>query len=99
MELTSKVRNLLTVVNQKLKKGQYRYAAHASLRLQERKVTRLEVRQALQNGSHEEIKDKFNHDHKLWNYSIRGKTIDGRSLRVIVSFDKKNMLIITVINL
>jgi hypothetical protein len=44
-------------------------------------------------------KDEFKEDHKLWNYSIRGKTIDGKSLRVALSFDKSNMLIITVIDL
>ena len=72
---------------------------HANDRLQERLVTRLEVRQVLKNGYHEKRRDQLKEEYNSWNYFIRGKTIDGRNLGVVVSFDSPNMLIITVIDL
>ena len=62
-------------------------------------MTRLEVKQVLRAGHHEKRKDEFKEDHQAWSYSIRGKTIDKKELRVAVTFDKNNMLIITVIDL
>ncbi len=82
-----------------LESGKHIYVGHAQQRLQEREVTRLEVKQALKNGYHEKRKDEFKEDHQAWNYSIRGKTIDKKELRVAVTFNKNNMLIITVIDL
>tara|TARA_Y100000590_G_scaffold457256_1_gene609508 strand:+ start:6057 stop:6332 length:276 start_codon:yes stop_codon:yes gene_type:complete len=79
--------------------GKYRYVGHANERLQERSVSRLEVKQVLKNGHHEKRKDEFKEEHTCWNYSIRGKTVDKKNLRIAVSFDKSNMLIITVIDL
>ena len=36
---------------------------------------------------------------ETWNYSIRGKSVDSENIRIILSFDESDMLIITVINL
>jgi len=94
-----KINNLIDEIHKRLEAGKYKYVKHANERLQQREVNRLEVKQALKNGHHEKRKDDFNEKHKRWNYSIRGKTIDKRNLRVAVTFDKKNMLIITVIDL
>lgn len=93
-----KVSNLLTLVKLALKGGNYRYTGHAEERLQLRLVTRLEVKQALFSGYHEKRKDKFDEDYREWNYSIRGKTIDERELRIVVSFEEA-LLIITIIDL
>lgn len=52
------------------------------------------------NGHHEKSKDEYKPEHKCWNYSIRGKTVSERELRVAVSLDKvSGLLIITVIDL
>jgi hypothetical protein len=53
----------------------------------------------LKNGYHEKKKDKFEEQYHAWNYVVRGKTIDGRNLRIVVSFDPSGMLIITAIDL
>lgn len=63
-----------------------------------RKTKRQEVKQVLKSGHHEKNKDQFDEEFLDWNYSIKGKTIDKRNLRVIISFEK-SMLIITVIDL
>lgn len=73
---------------------------HATDRQSERRVTRPEYVYVLKNGYHEKSKDEFKEEFQAWNYAIRGKTIDGRDLRVPVSFDKDGtLLIITLIDL
>ena len=99
MKRPLKLKNVLSEVHNMLEEGKYRYVGDANERLQQRSVTRLEVKQALKNGHHEKRKDEFKEEHNRWNYSIRGKTLDKRNLRLAVSFDKNNMLIITVIDL
>ena len=95
----SKIKNIMYEVQKAIEKGNYLYVGHANQRLQQRDVTRQEVKQVLKNGHNEKRKDEYKEEHNRWNYSIKGKTIDKRSLRVAVSFDSKNMLIITVIDL
>jgi len=73
---------------------------HATDRQGERKITRPEVIQVLRNGPHEKRKDLFVKQYNAWNYAVRGKTVDRRELRVIVSFEAETgMLIITAIDL
>jgi len=48
----------------------------------------------------EKSKDEFKTEWQTWNYAIRGKTVDGRELRVAVSFDEEDyLLMITVMEL
>lgn len=82
-----------------LAKGKVRYVKHARERLDQRQVTYLEVEYVLQNGFNEKAKDRFDEEHNAWNYAIRGKTIDGRKLRIIASFYEDDLLVITVIDL
>ncbi|GAB4024932.1 MAG: hypothetical protein Fur0010_28160 [Bdellovibrio sp.] len=93
-----KVSNLLSLVKVAIEAGKYRYTGHAEERLQLKLVTRLEVKQALFSGYHEQRKDKFDEDFGEWNYSIHGKTLDERELRIVVSFEEA-LLIITIIDL
>ena len=54
----------------------------------------------LRHGWHEKRKDVFDTRYQAWNYAIRGKTVDGRSFRVVVSFEEETrLLIITAIAL
>ncbi len=86
-------------IRRKLDKAQDRYVDHALERIQQRKVSFYEIRYVLRNGYHEKRKDVFKEEHKAWNYSVRGKTLDQRSLRIALTFDDNNMLVITVIDL
>jgi hypothetical protein len=47
---------------------------------------------------HEKDKDLFDVKRQMWKYAIRGKTLDGINLRIIVAFEKE-MVIITVMRL
>lgn len=73
---------------------------HAQQRKAERVISLPEVLDVLLGGYHEKRKDKYEEQYKAWSYSIRGKTIDDRSLMIVVSFDSEtSMLIITAIDL
>jgi hypothetical protein len=82
-----------------IERGTYLDTRHAFDRQNERQISRPEVLYVLKNGHHEKRKDKFDEAYHSWNYSVRGKTVDRRELRVIVSFDELGMLIITAIDL
>lgn len=90
--------NLLEKVRQAIQSGDYLDVVHAQERQQERQITRPEYEYVLQTGFHEKAKDEFKPEYQTWNYAIRGKTIDQRELRVIVTFED-GLLIITVIDL
>ena len=79
--------------------GKYLDTRHASDRKNERHISRPELIYVLKNGYHEKKKDRFETLYHSWNYSINGKTLDKRNLRIIVSFDEASLLIITAIDL
>lgn len=99
MDRAPKIHNLMETIRKCIEQGRYLDTRHATQRQAERSVTRPEYLHALLNGYHEKRKDKFEEAYNAWNYSIRGKTIDARELRIVVSFDVNNMLIITAIDL
>jgi hypothetical protein len=95
----AKVPDLLGRIKVAVENGTYFDMTHAQERSIERQITRPEYEYVLINGYHEKKKDDYKEKYKAWNYAIRGKTIDKRSIRVVVSFDKNDLLVITVIDL
>lgn len=96
----SKIDNILEIISDLLKSDRYRYSLHALERMAQRKITRPEVLQILKKGHHEKVKDVYDEMFNSWNYSIRGKTIDKRELRIVISLDNSTgMIIITAINI
>lgn len=79
--------------------GSILYSKHANERLGERGIVKPEVEYILTYGHHESKKDQYNEEHSSWDYAIRGKTIDGRNLRIVVALVEPNVLIITAIDL
>ncbi|CRX39192.1 DUF4258 domain-containing protein [Estrella lausannensis] len=76
--------------------GAYRDTFHAALRKNERNISLPEIIHVLKTGRHEKSKDQFDEVFKAWNYALRGETVDGLDLRVIISFDdERDLLIIT----
>ena len=63
----------------------YLETEHAKQRMRERDITRQEVWHVLVNGWREPRKDKWSDEFNEWKYAIRGTTLDGRTLRVIVA--------------
>ena len=90
--------DVLRMVKLHIKNGTLLLAKHAIDRQKERGIRLPEVLYVLERGRHEREKDLYSVKKQLWKHAIRGKTIDGLDLRVIVAFDKK-MVIITVIRI
>ncbi|MFI5343400.1 MAG: DUF4258 domain-containing protein [Chlamydiales bacterium] len=94
-----KIENLLEKIRECLEQKRYTHTEHAIVRQKEREITLPEIRYVLTTGYEEKIKTVFDEQYKTWNYAIRGKTkIDKLDVRVIVSFDERGMLIITVMH-
>ncbi len=76
---------------------------HVFQRYIDRGIRRWEIFDVLINGYHERQKDYYENDFQKWNYAIRGKTIDGKELRIVVSFEDGHspevLIIITAIDL
>lgn len=96
-----KVSDILQQIKNAIDSGRYRDTTHARDRQDERRITRQEYVHVLCNGWHERVKDRFDEGYQAWNYAIRGRTLDNRDIRVIVTFEGSEeselLLIITVI--
>lgn len=99
MRHIEKLHDLMSVIQACIDEGRYLDTRHVLERQEQRVITRPELLQVLRKGYHEKRKDKFDELYSSWNYSVRGKTVDRRDIRVIVSFDENEMLIITAIEI
>lgn len=77
----------------------YRDTTHAAERQEKRAITVMDVSYVIRHGFHEKAKDVYREEYKAWSYAIRGKTVDGRRLRLVIAFDEVMMLLITAIDL
>lgn len=94
--------NVLGKMKELLGVNKVRFHSHANKRMGERNVLDYEVRQALSNGRHDPARDRYSLEHESWEYSIEGKTLDKRQLRIGISFEivqgsSERLLVITVI--
>jgi hypothetical protein len=94
-----KLPDLMSSIRTCIEEGRYLDTRHSLERQTERLITRPEILYVLKNGHHEKKKDQFDESHRAWNYAVRGRTLDRREVRVVVSFDENGMLIITAIGL
>lgn len=100
MERAKKIPNVIKLIKEKALKGDFLLLPHAIERKFQRKIDIPDIAFVLSNGWHEKKKDEYKPEFDEWNYSIRGETVEGRQLRIAVTFDPENkMLIITVINI
>lgn len=100
----AKVDNIIYKVQTLLKAGKLRLSSHANQRMYERNVIYYELLQALTKCKHEAGKDRFSIEHDDWQYSLVGRTLDDRQLRIGVSFETdentgETLLIVTVIDI
>lgn len=100
---------LFSLIEQKIKERNYIFVKHAKERQQQRNISDLDVLNILEGKSGYErkrnkSKDSYesNYIHEKpqdWKYCIEGKDIDGKKVRIILTFTDDLMPIITVINL
>lgn len=98
-----KIANLLTVVNEAIKAGQYVVSKHAWKRSRDRKITLPDAKHVVMTGRHEKNKDQWSDEFSTWKYAIRGRTRANRNARIVVSLDESSddglWVFITIINL
>lgn len=99
MKRPLKIINVLKRAEECIEANRYFDTSHALLRKRQRRISLTDVLYVLRHGYHEKRKDQYKPEHKDWNYSIRGLTLDGRDIRIAIAFDEDGMLIITVIEL
>lgn len=92
------IQDLLGKIKECIENGKYVLTKHAMIRVDERKVSLKDVLYTLRHGYHEKQKTSYDEVFRTWKYSIRGKTLDGANIRVIVAFVEK-MAILTVIRI
>lgn len=84
--------------------GRLRIHPHANQRMGERNVIYFEVLQALSNAKHTPSEDRFSEEHQNWEYSMEGKTLDSKLLRIGIAFEidqktSERVLVVTVIDI
>ncbi|WP_115712761.1 DUF4258 domain-containing protein [Legionella sainthelensi] len=102
-------KELFALIEQKIKEKNYLFMPHARQRGQERNISDLDVLNILEGKpgyerSRNKQKDSYelqylNEQPQDWKYCIEGKDIDGKKVRIIISFTEDLMPIITVINI
>lgn len=100
---------LFSLIEQKIKERNYIFVKHAKERQQQRNISDLDALNILEgkpgyNRKRNKSKDSYesNYIHEKpqdWKYCIEGKNIDGKKVRIILTFTDDLMPIITVINL
>jgi hypothetical protein len=93
-----------SLTEDKIAMGEYIFLNHAKQRLKDRSIIDIDVLDILEgkkdrNRRRNKSKDKYELGHKDWNYCIEGSNLDGIKIRIIISFDEDNVLVITVIRL
>ena len=99
MKRPDKQKNLLDTISTAIGSGNLVYSSHANQRMYQRGIIKPEVEYVLENGHHEAKKDQFNEGFGSWDYAIKGTTVDGRKLRIVVAIERPNVLIVTAIGL
>ena len=91
--------DLSFLIQECLETGRYFQSTHFIEKMEERKVSFPDSIYVLRNGYHEKRKTYFQETSNKWRYAIRGRTIESVEIRVIITFDENNMVIVTVIDL
>lgn len=95
---------LWSLIKQVILNGNYIFLKHAHERLKDRNINDIDVLDILENKTNRKrrrnkSKDIFLTNHQDWNYCIEGNDLEGKKIRIIISFDDELMLIITVIRI
>jgi hypothetical protein len=93
---------LYLFIERAIERRDYYFTDHGQIRSITRQgVTDEEVLTILEGKEkwHEKYKDKYQQGQQDWNYHLRGYNTDGERIRIVISFDEYEMLVITVINL
>jgi hypothetical protein len=98
-------KELWALIENNITNGNYIFLSHAKKRQKDRKITDIDVLDILENKEkrkreRNKRKDSYSAGFSDWKYCIEGFDLnEEHKIRIIVSFEKLNLLIITVIRL
>lgn len=97
-------KELWELIPQKIVKCEYIISKHARTRQKDRNILDVDVLDILENKpgrkrKRNKSKDIYTNGYEDWNYCIEGCDLEGEKIRLVISFDEKLMLVITVIRL
>ncbi|KTC81704.1 DUF4258 domain-containing protein [Legionella brunensis] len=102
-------KDLFALIEQKIKEKNYAFLPHTQQRMIERQILATDVINILKgipgyergrNKRKDTYEDQYiNESAEDWKYCIEGKNIDGKKIRIIITFAEDLMPIITVINI
>lgn len=95
-------KELYRIVEQKIVAMEYRILPHAKKRKKERDVSDLDIINILEGKrgygrKRNKPKDKYESNREDCNYCIEGQNKDADKIRIVISFEKNIMPIVTVI--
>ena len=97
-------KELWGLIPKKIARKEYSITVHARERQKDRNILDIDVLDILENKprrkrKRNKSKDKYIEGYEDWNYCIEGCDLDGEKIRLVISFDKNLMLVITVVRL
>lgn len=98
-------KELWSVIEKCITDKDYIILTHAKKRQSDRSITDIDILDILENKENRKRKrnkkkDTYTDGFLDWNYCIEGQDLDEENkIRIIVSFDESNLLVITVIRL
>ena len=95
-----KVKNVASIIERFIETGCYYETLHAQRRMNERNLTRLDVKHVLLTGKRETKRDRYSKEFGAWTYGMRGFTLDGgREVRVVFALDEHALAVVTAVEL
>lgn len=94
----AQIDNLFQKIQECIENGKYILSEHAIIRMKERDIDLTDTLYLFKYGYHEKKKTSFDDIFQTWKYAIRGKTIDELDVRIIISFDKNDMIVISLMH-
>ena len=97
-------KELWELIPQKIVKREYSISKHARSRQKNRNILDIDVLDILENKSgckrkRNKSKDIYTEGYEDWNYCIEGYDLERQKIRLVISFDKNLMLVITIIRI
>lgn len=86
--------DVLGVARARLAGGRFRDSRHAEQRKEERGVDFFDIERVIKTGWHEAREDRYKEEHGSWTYAIRGNTVDGMEVRIVIAFDEEDYLVV-----
>ncbi|HUW60279.1 MAG TPA: DUF4258 domain-containing protein [Candidatus Bathyarchaeia archaeon] len=91
----AKCPDVLQEIRRRAKTGKIVFSIHGGDQRRFRGIDYGDVKRVLMKGQREEERDRYEEKHHGWSYAMKGETVDGEWLRVVVVLRDPVLLIVT----